>query len=278
MTRTDPQFPPVGNKCDIKWLSGILAVAVLAAGILSFSLAQLTTPTRVKLLLEQVLELTLLPALLPGSLAERVLPGEDIGLELGDRLRLPSQLEGLSPVEADRVVLSALAELAFAKGSEVVAAQLGDLELASKLRAVAAVVDSLTQDAHRRYLWITYLIATLALLSLAGLVLFSCGFGRLANPGLALFLAAVPGVVLFSWLNDFLQSAALVLPASVRTTGAIAFLADLLGYIGARLPTEVFDLLSRNHLIVLLVGAGLVALALLMRLGQFFGSNRPKID
>jgi hypothetical protein len=105
-------------------------------------------------------------------------------------------------------------------------------------------------------------------------MVFSRGLGRLVNPGLALMLAAGPGAVLFTWLNGLLESTVGILPASIRTTGAIAFLGDLLGYIGARLPIEVFDLLSRNHLIVLLVGAGLVALALLVRLGQLLRPRR----
>ena len=185
-----------------------------------------------------------------------------------------SRLEGLSPEEADRVVLSVLAEQAFAEGVEVVADQVIDVEQASRLQSVAGVVDRLTRAAHRRYLQITWWTGTLALLFLAGLMVFSRGLGRLVNPGLALMLAAGPGAVLFTWLNGLLESAVEILPASIRTTGAIAFLGDLLGYIGARLPIEVFDLLSRNHLIVLLVGAGLVALALLVRLGQLLRPRR----
>ena len=139
---------------------------------------------------------------------------------------------------------------------------------------MAPLVDGLSQGAHDRYVRFTWIFGVAALLFAALVAGFSGGWGRVVNIGVAIALSAAGGAYLFTriaGLHERVSGA--VLPASVRTEGVFAYLRGLLAYVGATTPRSAFDLLVRNHLIVLAVGAGLVALTLVIRL---LGAMRPR--
>jgi hypothetical protein len=175
-----------------------------------------------------------------------------------------TDLEGLSPQEANAVVLAALAERAYAGGAETLAILLPDAQQAERVRRVEALVDSVTRAAHRRYLRLSWLFGFFSLLLFSALAFFSTRLGRLVNPGIAVALAASVGSLAFSRLSRALPEGELVLPAGVRAEGTFGHLQGLVVFIGQSLPADLIAVLVRNHLVVLATGIGLIALALLI--------------
>ncbi|UCH24780.1 MAG: hypothetical protein JSV66_12620 [Trueperaceae bacterium] len=175
-----------------------------------------------------------------------------------------AELEGLSPQEANAVVLAALAERAYNGGAEVLATLLPDAQQAERVQRVEALVDSVTRAAQRRYLRLSWLFGILSLFLFSALVFFSAGLGRLVNPGIAVVSAASLGSFAFSRLSRALPGGELALPAGVRVEGTFGHLQGLVSFIGQSLPTDLLDVLVRNHLAVLAAGGGLIALAVLI--------------
>lgn len=184
------------------------------------------------------------------------------------------QLAGLTPEQANARVLAALSERGYAGGAPALDALLTEPEQSSRLSSVASLVDGLSLEARNRYLRLTWIFGLAALLFAAVVAGFSSGWGRLVNIGLAVAASAAGGALLFWQIALLGQRAAdAVLPASVRSEGVFAYLRGLVAYVGANTPLSAFDLLFRNHLVVLAVGAGVVVIALLIRL---LGAMRPR--
>ena len=183
-------------------------------------------------------------------------------------------LVGLTAQDANRLVLARLAERAYEGGSEAVLAALEETSRGERLANVAGLVDALSREAHNSYLRNTWLVGLVALLMLAGLIVSSRGWGRLANPGMALAIAAAGGALLslrLVRLAGRVEGAGL--PTSLEAQGLFGYLLQLLGYAGANLPVSGIELMLRNHLALLVVGAALILASLLLR---FMGGIGPR--
>ena len=184
------------------------------------------------------------------------------------------QRAGMTPEQINQQVLSALAERAYEGGGSAVLSVMTETDQASRIAAVVPLLDALSERANGRYTRWTWFTGAAALLFLTILAAFSRGLSRLANPGIAIALAAAGGSLLFTRLAAGLGSLGMVgLPVSVRSEGLFAHLFGLLAYLGTNLPRDAVPLLVRNHLVVLGIGAALMVIALLARL---FGFLRPR--
>lgn len=196
---------------------------------------------------------------------------DDGATSLGGLLPAAS-LTGLTPEQADALVLRTLAERAYDGGADLAAAQLTRIDQAERVRAVGPLVDAFGAAAHGRYLGLTYLAGVIALLLAALAWAFSRGLLRLINPGIAVLLGAAPGAYLLYrarlWVNP---DAAL--PVGAGAEGVPAALVGLAAYLMARLPSDLVDLALRDHLILLLAGAALIVVALVVWL---FRGLRPR--
>ncbi|HEX7002773.1 MAG TPA: hypothetical protein VF168_01120 [Trueperaceae bacterium] len=184
------------------------------------------------------------------------------------------ELAGLTPESANALVIGRLAERAYEGGSEAVLAAIEESEQSERLASVAGLMDALSRQAHARYLRNTWLAGLLAILLLAALVTTSRGWGRLANPGLALIVAASGGALLSLRLAQITSSAGSSgLPTSIQAQGVFGYLLQLAGYAGASLPAGGVELMLRNHLALLVIGGALVVSSVLLR---FMGGIRPR--
>lgn len=184
------------------------------------------------------------------------------------------ELAALDSEEANRLVLERLAQRAYSGGSAALSELVSDQEQAARLAGAARVVDSLSEQAHSRYLRFTWILGIAAVLLAVLLVAASRGWGRLSNPGFALLLAAAAGAGASLGMARLASGwQALEAPAGLGAQGAFAHLAALLRFIGGSLPSEGLELLVRNHLIVLAAGAALIVLALVLRI---LGALRPR--
>lgn len=174
-----------------------------------------------------------------------------------------SSLAGLTPEQADALVVRTLAERAYEGGGELAASQLTRVDQAQRVRNVAPLLDAFGSAAHGRYLAFTYLAGVIALLLAVSVVGFSRGLKRLVNPGLAILLGAAPGAYLLERMRLWVNPEA-ALPAGAAVEGVPATLTGLVAYLVARLPREVITVPLRDHVALLLLGATLIVLALVV--------------
>ena len=179
------------------------------------------------------------------------------------------------PVEAaNERVLSALADATWSDGVARARAALADDPRAARLDAAEPVLSRFTRSAHRRAVRLAWSAGVLAFLALALVAVLAQGAGRLARPGSALLLAAIPGSVL-GWLAlraaDRAGDAAP--PAGVRIEGAFGELEGAASYLVATLPLDLFRDAFAVHVGLTILGAALVLIALL---AWAVGSFRPR--
>jgi hypothetical protein len=195
--------------------------------------------------------------------AKAVLAGDAQKTEELRGLLPSSQLAGLTPEQANRAVLDALAQRSYDSGSASVVGLLNRTDQAGKLERVARLLDALGGRAHRRYLTWTWISGLLALLFLVLVLSFSTGLSRLVNAGLATALAAAGGAWAFDRLGT-VADPAVALPGGATQQGVLGSIASLVRYAAAAVPPELWELPRRNHLLVLALGGVLIVLALLL--------------
>jgi hypothetical protein len=87
------------------------------------------------------------------------------------------------------------------------------------------------------------------------LIFFSYRFGRLGSPGCVLFVAGLPGAVLFTFVASALQP--------VSTPPQSEEIGDMAGYVAANVLPPLVSIAVRNHLVTVIVGFGLTVAAVL---------------
>ncbi|MEX2534847.1 MAG: hypothetical protein WD273_04525 [Trueperaceae bacterium] len=184
------------------------------------------------------------------------------------------ELAGLDTESANELVLSRLAERAYEGGSDTLLQLVNESDQATRLTGVAGLVDALSERAHGRYLRFSWMFGVVAALLLVLLVALSRGWGRLANPGLALALSAAGGALLALRLSRLTAATDVTLPTSLNAQGVFGYLVQLLAFTGASFPDSALALMLRNHLALLILGAALILLSLLLRLARGLRSRR----
>ncbi|MEX2542491.1 MAG: hypothetical protein WD314_11810 [Trueperaceae bacterium] len=188
------------------------------------------------------------------------------------------ELAGLSPDEANSLVLDRLARSAYRGGSAAVSDVLTEPSQRGRLLQAAPLIDALSARAHRDYLRNTWLLGTLAALLLVALALLSRGWGRLANPGLAIAVAAAGGALLFTKLAQLAPaSGSAAVPGNLAAQGVFGYLVQLAAFVTASLPGDALSLVVRNHLAILIAGVSLVVLSLILALAQRLRPRRRSL-
>lgn len=182
-----------------------------------------------------------------------------------------SELAGLSPAEADAKVLDALAQRSYEQGSSAILALLTRSDQRTKVAEAAPLLDAFSAAAHARYLLWTWLAGALTLVLLIVVVASSVGLRKLSNAGLAVAFGAAGGTWLFDRLGSLAPAANP--QAALAQFGVLGGLASGFRYVTRALPSELWQLPLRVHLIVLGAGAALVLLAVVLAL---FGRFRPR--
>lgn len=184
-----------------------------------------------------------------------------------------AELSELPPEEANRRVLTSLAERSWEEGPDALPALLEPSGRAERVAAARPVLRALSSDARARYLRWAWISGAAAVLLLLALVAASRGWGRAFNPGVALALAGAAGAVAFTRLAGALRGGGDAPPPAAADPGVFAQLRGLLGQLAARVPPETVDVLARYHLAVVAAGVALMALALI---GWAAGRFRPR--
>jgi hypothetical protein len=113
----------------------------------------------------------------------------------------------------------------------------------------------------------------ISLILLGLLVFFSYRFGRLGSPGCVLFLAALPGLVLFSMLRGWLEHGAADLTQPTEINAVTVYAQPL-----ARLATDalpgIVQMGIQIYLSLILFGLALLLLALIATLVGWRRKNK----
>jgi hypothetical protein len=251
---------------DAKWICGLLLLVVLSLTFLVFVLHQITAAGRGIRLLTSFLASAYVPLGMEdeGDLEQarqriaaapngewQPIPGLEIRVRQGD-------IAGLSPRQARLWFFRQLAEPLYFEG----AAGLARLATGPQTRAGLAQgigpLDFISQQTHGQAQKALLVGGLAALLLGAALVFFSFRFGRLVSPGCVIFLAALPGLLLFeagrSWLAQ---------PLPLDGAGAEPFLGLRFNQIAKEAFPEAIGFGWRVYLALVLLGLGLMVLALL---------------
>jgi hypothetical protein len=192
---------------DAKWVCGLFLLATLSGGLLLMSLAALTAPGRgVEFAttviasvfsrdgLDAPIDTTDLRARLAASPSGRIAP-----LDGFPAATITAADLNLSPRELRLKIFRQIAAPIYEKGVEGAAKDFNsDPEKQKTFENDAFALSVFTRQTHDRLVrWGGIALGASAVL-LLGVVYFSFGWGRLANPGLLLLIVALPGAVLSS--------------------------------------------------------------------------------
>jgi len=173
---------------------------------------------------------------------------------------LGPELADLPPAEANALVLQRVSEVIYDRGLAEALATITEPDARLRIGAALEPFSAFTASQHKHWLQLSWLLGALALLLGGLLVFFSNGLSRVINLGLVLLMAAVPGMLLFAALEQALAQSAT--PALPHVEGTLVSLAALARYLMLNIPDDVAAIALRNHLVVVMVGAGLVLLPL----------------
>lgn len=186
-----------------------------------------------------------------------------------------AELAGLTVAQANERIIAQLAGRAWLSGSSGVLAVITDPAQVSRVQQVSWLLDALSEQAHRSWLRSAWLYGSAALVLAVLLAVFSSGWGRLLNPGIAITLAAGSGALLSRWLVAWQQSlGSASLPAAGAADGVLGQLSALLRFVMASLPQATLPAIARDYLLVTAFGAALIVISVLGWLFQVFRPRR----
>jgi hypothetical protein len=213
-TKGSPALRPYWH-VDAKWITGILLLFLLNATFLIFILVQITAA-------KQGIEI--LTAILASSFSREGLDQEvDIEImhqkiaESPDGSWKPIQglnivvreqdIAGLSPREIRLWFFRQLAEPIYYGGQQGLANLSTDPEMQKNMEGGIGPLGFINAETHSKLNNVLIVLGLISLTFLGLLVYFSYRFGRLVSPGCVIFLAAVPGLILFSGVRGWLEQA-----------------------------------------------------------------------
>lgn len=259
---------------DAKWITSILLLFLLNTTFLLFLLVQVTAPQR---------GIDLLTLALASSFSREGLDQEQDIEIMRERIAesptgawqpIPSlnvvvreeDIAGLTPREIRLWFFRHLAEPLYYEGSQGLASLSTDPEMRNNTtEAEIGFAGFISAETHTKLQRTFYILLFISLVLLALLVIFSYGFGRLGSPGCVIFLAALPGLIVFSMLRGWLEHSATNLADPTELTAVTLYTQTIARLALDALP-EIVQMAIRTYLILILLGLILLLLALIIPL------------
>ena len=255
---------------DAKWITGILLLFLLNITFLLFILVQVTAPER---------GIDLLTVMLASSFSRDGLD-QEADLEImqqkiaespdGAWQPVPSlkiivreeDISGLTPREMRLWFFRQLAEPIYYEGQQGLTGLASTPEMAKNMEGGIGPFGLISAETHGKLqkTFFGFWLTSFALLAL--LVLFSYRFGRLGSPGLVIFLAALPGLIVFSGMRGWLEHNAgnPVQPAEMTT---VTMYTQGITRLAADALPEIVQMAIRTYLTLVVFGLTLILLALI---------------
>ena len=253
---------------DAKWLTGILLVGLLTVTLLMFILVQATGPVQGKGILTSMLassfsygsggldsnaDLEIIRQKIAESPNGEWQPIQ--GLPIVVRL---SDIEGKTPREVLIWFFAQLADPLYKNGAQGLTDFATDPQMKAAFEQGVGPLSFISAATHAKLVLIFAVFGMVSFLFLLLLIFFSYRFGKLSSPGCVLFLATVPGLLLFGGLNGWI-SQMMQNPIPFADQTAVNRYAQLVADV---LPT-VLESSLRIYMILTFLGLALLAIALI---------------
>jgi hypothetical protein len=215
---------------DMKWVSGILLLGVLALWLSTLAAYRITAPSTGITLMTNVLAYNFsrnglddntgfdqLKAKILKSPTKSIKPiaGFPVVISLND-------ITTLSPRDLRLKLFGQIAKPLYYEGAAGYAKQIAnDPVQRQKFVHDASILDAVTLQQHRALGKFAVIVGIVAALLLAAAVYFSSGFGRLVTPAIILLIASIPGAGLFSGLRAWAEKVPTVTSAQAQDVGAL---------------------------------------------------------
>jgi len=192
---------------DAKWVTSLLLVPLLAAAFLLYSLVQMTAERPAVEAMTLVLAVMFSGNTLDDETDIALFRGEleadpDGCIRPIDALQVEAcedDLAGLSPREARLFLFRQMAQPLYAHGAEGLVELAADPETAQVMDQGIGALSLFTLETHQVLQRALRTLAIVCGVLFIPLMLFSHRFGRIGTPGCAIFVAALPGALLFAF-------------------------------------------------------------------------------
>jgi LPXTG-motif cell wall-anchored protein len=265
---------------DAKWITGILLLFLLNVTFLIFILVRATAPEQ---------GITLITTMLASSFSYQS-GGMDTTVDIeemrqkiaespnGEWQPIPGMnitvreedIAGMTPRETRLWFFRKLAEPIYYDGEQGLANLTTDPEMKEEVTGGLGPLGFISADAHKKLQSAFTIAGVVSLVFLGLLILFSYRFGRLGSPGCVIFLAAIPGLILFSAARGWTQNAGQNPPAGAEETFITRY---------AQLAADVLPVVVQKalqiYIVLVLLGLGLMLLGLIG--GMFFRKRKKNL-
>lgn len=263
---------------DAKWISGIVLLLLLSMTALLFLLWQITARTRGIDLLTTLLassfsyqngglddegDVRLIRAMIAAAPNKQWQPSPGLDIIVHE-----ADIEGMTPRQVRLWFFHHIAEPLYEQGPSGLTSVVSDPGLQASIEQSTRPLGFISARMHTYLLWVLGGATLFSLLFLGLLVRFSQGPGSLSNPGAVLFLAGLPGALLWGVLRGWLRQAGAALAGS-QAQEAVKLYTQLAVDV---LPPVIQQALQ---IYIFLTGFGLVLL-LLALLAALFGRRKQR--
>jgi hypothetical protein len=254
---------------DAKWITGILLIFLLSTTFFTFILLRITAP-------EQGIEL--LTVLLANSFSREGLD-QEADMEImhekiaespnGAWQPIPNvnivvreeDIAGLSAREMRLWFFRQLAEPIYYEGGQGLAGLSTDPQMRANMEEDVGLLGLISAANHNRLNRVFLILGLISLVLLSLLSFFSYRFGRFGSPGCVIFLAAFPGIVIFSMLRGWLERGPQVPDPEAQET-YITVYAETFNRLAADALPEIVQSGLQTYLSLATLGLGLILVAL----------------
>jgi hypothetical protein len=265
---------------DAKWITGIFLLFLLNATFLIFMLVQVTAA-------KQGIEI--LTVILASSFSQEGLD-QEVDIEImhqkiaespdGSWKPIPGlnivvreqDIAGLSPREIRLWFFRQLAEPIYYGGQQGLANLSTDPEMQKNMEGGLGPLGFINAETHSKLNKVFLVLGLIALTFLGLLVYFSYRFGRLGSPGCVIFLAAVPGLILFSGARGWLERAGQN-PNSETEVTTVTLYTQMAARLAVDVLPNIVQKALQTYLLLTFLGFGLMLAALI---GTLFIRGRKR--
>jgi len=249
---------------DAKWITGLLLTAVLSLTLLVYNLVQVTAEKPAIDTVSAALALAFSPQGLDdeagiAEFRQRLRASPEGGIQPIPGLRIiirEQDIANLTPREARLYLFRQLAEPLYQQGPQGLVALADDPEMQESMVGGIGPLNLFTLATHQQLQRVLVVLGIMCGVLLFPLILFSYRFGRLGSPGCVLVVASLPGALLFTLIGSMLRPA--TTPPSEESG-----LGGMIGYLAANVLPPLGQIVSRNYVIALMLGLGLMILSVL---------------
>jgi len=259
------------SRTDAKWTAGVCLVVFLILALATLALFQITAKDFAVDAIGSVVNLSFAPHQLPdGNELESLRKAFESGA-LSEYRPFPSlklvitekDVTGLGPDKIRSNFFRRFASQLYERGPEGLPRIVEKKRLREELATELGLLSFIDRPAHQKLGNILVVLSIISILLIACLIYLSSGFGRLANPGLALLGAGLPGLLVLRLVDRISK-----MPLLNETPKHDGDISGLVGGLAKSILPPAVARIYPIYSVVFAFGLGLVVLAGALKIVQ----------